>query len=218
MPLNRVQFDSNNNVNVVGGLTAPNLVARQGTTGPINFSSSSSVLGTGMDLITPTSVVGATLSGGEVSFTAATIVSMNGCFTSTYQNYRVVLSQTAQSAGAMNYMRFRAAGADTSTSTYLYVYGRNSSTVNDVVGGTAAQFQTFYADATRASHGTIDIFRANSSANAGIRGQTFGVDGSFVAYNIGGLCTQATAHDGFTIYPNSGNITGTLRVYGLRNS
>ena len=77
MPLNRVQFDSNNNVNIVGGLTAPNLVARQGTTSPINLSSSSSVTGTGMDLITPASIGGdglLSLSGGNIAFQNTKII------------------------------------------------------------------------------------------------------------------------------------------------
>jgi hypothetical protein len=34
----------------------------------------------------------------------------------------------------------------------------------------------------------------------------------------GGQLTTSTQYDGFTIYPNSGNITGTVRVYGYRNS
>ena len=199
--------------------TMASYVPKVGVTGTVDLSTAV-VKGAGMDLITPTSVAGSgvTLSGGEVTFSAATAVSLNGCFTSSYQNYRVVMSLTANSAGGQLQARLRAAGTDTSTSTYKYIYGRNASTVNDAAGGTTTFWFVTYSDGTTASHGSMDIFRANSSGNAGMRGQTYANDTVGILYNIGGLCTQATAHDGLTLFPSAGNITGTVRVYGLRNS
>jgi hypothetical protein len=35
---------------------------------------------------------------------------------------------------------------------------------------------------------------------------------------VAGRHTSATAYDGFTFIPGSGNLTGKLRVYGMRNS
>ena len=189
-------------------------------TGTNTWTFTGSASAPGMDLITPTSVAGSgvTLSGGEVTFSAATSVSLNGCFTSAYQNYRLVLSLTANSAGSTTYIRLRASGSDTSTSTYGYVFSRQASTVNDVQGGTTTAWALLYSDATKPSQGIVDLFRSNSSGNAGMRGQTFSNDTVFIQYSVGGLCSQATTHDGFSVYPNTGNITGTLRVYGLRNS
>lgn len=195
-------------------------VGRTSSTG-LPWLVASSDLTNGSDIIYPTSVAGTgvTLLGGQVSFSAATSVSVNGCFTSVYENYRIVISCTTASATNNHYFRLRSAGTDTSTSTYQYVYGRNSSIgTNDAAGGTTTYFPISYSDSSAGSHAALDIFRGNSSGNVGMRGLAYGLDAArSVTYNIGGLCNQATAHDGFTYYPLTGNITGTIRVYGMRN-
>ena len=176
----------------------------------------------GMDLITPTSVAGSgvTLSGGQVSFSAATAVSVNGCFTSAYENYVIELSITSLSASAGINLRYRAAGSDTTTSTYNYAQSRagRTSTIDGVstVSGTVIQlaFQaTGYPLQSR-----IDIFRGNTSGLVGHLSHTHTYDGGYLVVVQSGICLQSTAHDGFTIYPGSGNVTGNLRLYGLRNS
>ena len=176
-------------------------------------------IASGMDLITPTSVAGSgvTLSGGAVSFSASSTVSVNGCFTSAYENYYVVLSGSATGSAVAASIRLRASGTDDSASSYKSILmfvepslsaGRNS--------GTSLQCGRF--DSTGDSNAlAVEILRPQ------IANRTIFMATNATPY-LGGLAVVATGSfdattqfDGFTVFPASGTITGTLRVYGRRN-
>ena len=55
---------------------------------------------------------------GTVTFSGASSVSLNGIFSSTYDNYRILLDSTAASASAALNIRVRVSGADASGSDY----------------------------------------------------------------------------------------------------
>ena len=42
--------------------------------------------------------------------------------------------------------------------------------------------------------------------------------GGGASYNLNGLVDVGTAFDGFTVYPSSGTMTGTIYVYGYRKA
>jgi len=73
----------------------------------------------GLTQVTPTSIANSggssSLSGGAVTFTGVTSISLNGVFTSTYENYFVIATVTA-SAGTATKVRLGNAGTDTTTS------------------------------------------------------------------------------------------------------
>lgn len=227
MPLNRVQFDSKNDVNVLGSLAAPNLVARQGTTAPINLSSSSSVLGTGMDLITPTSVAGdglLSLSGSSVSFQGSRSVSVNGCFNSTYDNYKIVLNQDISEGNQNLFIRFRSAGIPNSSSTYssaILIIG------SSVTGGSGGQLTSsgiigkVTSSLAAGANATIDVcspFINQMTTYTSATGSAFFATGQTEMYYIYGTQLSRTSFDGFTIFSSSSFLlTGSLRIYGYRN-
>jgi hypothetical protein len=53
-------------------------------------------------------------------FTAVSSVSLDGCFTSAYNNYKVVVRFTSWTSGAYGTLRMRASGTDASGSDYSY--------------------------------------------------------------------------------------------------
>lgn len=173
--------------------------------------------GSGMDLITPTSVAGSgvTLSGGVVSFSAATTASVNGCFTTTYEQYLVQCIVNISATTSVNF-RLRLAGTDSVTG-YRYATG--------VVTTSAIQFN---AGSNAASTGIVADLVASQRAmtNTVINGPALAaqtnaqLDYTALNYRGYGFVTHdvATAYDGFSLIAPSGNITGTLRIYGLRNS
>ena len=201
--------------------TMASYVPKQGVTGTVDLSTATVVKGAGMDLITPTSVVGATLSGGQVTFSASTEVDVNGCFTSAYDNY-VVKMLMAPSAIANVGMRMRVAGANATAANYNFQVSAWLSTSGS--GGRttgATSWSSLGAvDAAVEQATTIDFFSPFlSSATSGMytavrngAGSSIGINLSTFAYNA------STSFDGFALIPSSGNITGTLRIYGLRNS
>jgi hypothetical protein len=179
--------------------------------------------GSGMDLITPTSVVGGTLSGGQITFTAATEVSVNGCFTSAYENYRVMLNVTAPTSGTTYITgRMRAAGTNAAGANYTFCYSGSSA------GGFQGNYSTGQTSFSIKGDGSVETpmgvaFDITSPALAVATGipslATFGLlSGNNGMLHIMQRHTLATAYDGMSLLVASGTMSGTLRIYGLRNS
>ena len=169
----------------------------------------------GMDLMTPSGVVNGTLSGGEVSFSAAATLSVNGCFTSSYDAY-MIWSQFSSSVADINVsLRMRAAGTDASGANYdfqEFVAANTSLTGARSSSQTSGQF-------ARCS----DCFATINIHNPALAAITYYLSQAWYGPGVtlteyAGRHTPATAYDGFTVLPSSGNITGKLRVYGLRKS
>ena len=176
----------------------------------------------GMDLITPTSVAGTgvTLSGGQVVFSASTTVSVNGCFTSAYDNYLVLIDTSAASAAAINSIRLRLAGSDAATAYFSgLVYANYAADTGAFLGSTLGTtgFAGLYMD-TSGGAAVVNIFSPALARKSVFTAQCpNSVSNGNLRFSQG-QHTTATAYDGFSMIPTSGNITGSLRVYGMRNS
>ena len=172
----------------------------------------------GMDLITPTSVAGSgvTLSGGEVTFSAAATVSLNGCFTSAYANYRIALDCNTPSSSSIVSMRLRAAGTDTSTN-YVGSFVRFDASTSAIAYETAVTDRLKIGVARVTVRSVLDalIVAPQLSTYTGISASANDENQAAI---VGGQHKAATSFDGFTLLPASGTLTGTVRVYGLRNS
>lgn len=181
----------------------------------------------GLIPVIPTSIaVGSgtavTNSGGMVTFSGVSSVSLNGVFTSTYNNYRIMLRCGNGNLGAATYFRLRSAGADRSNSNYYYggymsreggtltAWSGNSSTVFDVNRlwngdqGTTSAMEVFNpVDATKATG-----FSSTSWSNdaSGGFGNAFE-----------GLHSINNTNDGFSLWLSSGVFSGTVSVYGYAN-
>jgi len=155
----------------------------------------------------------------------ATTVSVNGCFSATYQNYLILLTTTeATRSGGNMTMRLRVSGTDASGANYTYVYlythegagpARVSATaatswffaLNDAsnAAGTsiaAHVYSPFEANRTRLKSQQVISF-ASSSFVAGIE--------EYAGHN------GETSFDGFSIISPS-NIQGVVRIYGYKNT
>ena len=172
----------------------------------------------GMNLITPTSVVGGTFSGGTISFSAATSVSINECFNNNYDNYTVIVNIATASASDLLNFRYRVSGTDSSTG---YYYAGNTinwdaSLSSQTLNGGNQNVATYCTSGLN----TSSILQIQGPKIANRTSYAFQTLNSGVPGNsrIGmGIHTISTAYDGMTFIPASGNVTGTVRVYGLRN-
>lgn len=190
-------------------------------TGTHNFTGATVTgIPSGLALVTPTSVTNGTLSGGEVTFSAQTSVSLNGIFTSTYDNYRVMCEISSASAAANIGLRMRTGGSDAATN---YHYGSNSANSAASTGGyvsTADYGTTYYmvgyVNTTYGGAFVTDVISPNIARRTVFFGQLTNLAENFRV--SGGDHTTATAYDSFSIFPASGNITGKIRVYGYKNS
>ena len=145
------------------------------------------------------------------AFSAAASVSVNNCFTSTYDNYRIVM-RFSHSVGGVNLLfRLRASGSDTATN-----YDSRSSDLGATYGtGTSTTEVNVSAARTEIQPVVADLTGPNLAARTTIQGTGMDVP---TMRTFSAAQTASTQFDGFTFYPVSGSITGHVRVYSYRNA
>lgn len=157
------------------------------------------------------------------TFSAVSSVSIDNVFSSTYDNYRIVARHVTNNSGmqTMN-IRLRSGGVDETSNLYYMarIYWLNSSTSAAAVAGWPdTKFSTFTLSGNKTSHTSADIFSPNKAeftAFSIVTGAQGGTTNQFsVAQGQHEVNTQA---DGFTITTSTGSVTGSLSVYGYRNS
>ena len=178
--------------------------------------------GFGLVLIKPSSVVNGTDNGkGTVSFSAASTVSLNDVFNSTYNNYKVLLRITAGAISGNINFKFRVSNADNSTNAYYsaFAYDRVSNATGNGAGNPLTAF-------VLPAQTTVDWFSFDMNVF-----QPFTTNTTLISYmgnandstsgysmNGGGLHNVASSFTGFTVINAGGNLgTGTVSVYGFNN-
>lgn len=164
--------------------------------------------------------------GGLVYITQTTLSSttnVNNCFSSTYDNYRLVIVTNTFGGGAANIqMQFTAGGTpNTTAANYAWVGNEQYTTSFGLVtfgaNGAAAQFTVGRVDATRQQATTIvDIFNPFNTQFTGFQAYysdaiTFG--------RTGGALSVNTSYDGIRLYiTGTPSWTGFARIYGYRQA
>jgi len=154
--------------------------------------------------------------------TAVSSVSINSCFTSTYENYRILFSLTAMTGSQGNLsMRLRAAGTDTITNyenQLTEFIGTTLSTGADPLGTDEWFVATLNSEL--AASFSMDIYRPQTAQktvqnNAGV----FMPGSTTVQQQLTvGVQKDSTQFDGFSLLYSGTTFTGTVRVYGYLNS
>lgn len=158
----------------------------------------------------------------SVSFTAASSVSLDGCFTSEFTHYIVRRNLLGSTALSSLNIRLRASGADDAGTNYRYQYLDASSTTigaGRVTGQTSFSAAMGYAEATAFGFSETWI----SNPYEAVRTTAWVDDGYNYTSNIL-LETVVYSHDlaqsytGMTVLVSAGTMTGTITVYGLVRS
>jgi hypothetical protein len=181
----------------------------------------------GLRLIVPTSATNGTVGAtGAVTFSGVSSVSLNGVFSSTYDNYRIIMDVVPSSNSAVNLRMRMRQSSDLTDSTYNNTGVGNSTSASDTLGYTRSGTNQSYwnlstlPDARRGYY-SIDIyspflttsatyFNGQSILNNAAQNSTGGV----YSGTTGGVDNSITA---FSIFCAAGNIAGTIRVYGYKN-
>lgn len=171
----------------------------------------------GLKLIVPTSVAGTGVSvstTGKVTFTTATSISINGCFSATYDNYLIILRGTNPNSADIRF-RLRSSGTDSTTGyTYQYIYVNGTSVTGG--RGTFSSFSTAYGFSGQYGGSHIYLYgpflsqptaHRTVSAAAGSSGP--------VVYDFAETHNASSSYDGLTFLPDNGSVTGALTIYGL---
>jgi len=171
-----------------------------------------SVTGAGMVLINQTVI------------SAASTTSLNNVFSSTYQNYYINFTMSGISnVDTRTGFRLRASGTDAATNYNSQRTGGYQSTTfseSDPMTGTQwffCQGNSGVPTSSAVSFWIYNPFEAVPTkfiSNSFDRSSSIGlITGMNMGHN-----TNATSYDGFSLIQAAGTVSGTLRVYGLRNS
>jgi hypothetical protein len=145
---------------------------------------------------------------------AVSSVTVSNCFSSTYDNYVVMVQGIVNSTAANLTLQLSGITSSTySTGGTFFTYG--SATVSGF-GPAATTSWTVGPAGTTNSHAFMQIMAPNASTS-----NTLFTQGSSTAsyYSFGGTCTSTSTATGFVLAPNAGTMTGgTITVYGYRKA
>jgi len=146
--------------------------------------------------------------GGSLSGSTTTFSSV---FSSTYDAYKIVVSNAAFSAGAYAYLTLGA----TATGYLNWNPGATTAGVysGNFGGGPTSSFAVAFASTTDAGF-SVEITNPNLAKRTYVTGG-FLLDGSTnVAGPVMGVLQNTTQYTAFTFTTSSGNLTGTCNIYG----
>jgi hypothetical protein len=153
------------------------------------------------------------------SFSAVSAVSLpTNTFTATYKNYQIIYNfTTATTNSAGGTVRLRAAGVDNSSTQYQVQRAQFTNTSTEVAINSSA---TGWEAAASVNASILNILICDPFETAITTAQLF--FSTVPAVNTGngftgGRTTVTTSYDSLSYVAGTGNVTGTVRVYGWAN-
>jgi hypothetical protein len=179
-------------------------------------------IGSLLDAKSPVSTTGAVLLN-TTTFSAVASTSIDNVFSATYDNYLLVMSFTS-SANTTIRFRYRVSSADNSTSNYAYHIQFSTSSAATYTAATGnAQTSNILTSSEGASSlkgVSMTVFRPFLTDYSAMFGMHNLSSASGAALYAGGIMqsgfTATTSFTGFSVFPDSGTITGTIKVYGYK--
>ena len=173
---------------------------------------------TGQFVIYPTSVANATVGAdGQLSVSAASSFSANGCFTSLYDTYRISLNLQLSANTEMT-VRLRLAGADISTANYndVRVYSTTTSAISQALAATAFRLSIAPGGTSGWLQGEVRFIAPALTSATGYNSDVSSAVGNtaMAQSRVTGHHSLSTAYDGFSVIATSGTITGTATILG----
>lgn len=168
---------------------------------------------------------GAAVLVGSNDFTTSSSITIDNCFTSSYDFYKMYISITAASAtdGGV-FAKLRASGTSASTN-----YARTKFNIDQNPNGTDSNYQSSQSSIQLA--GFSNASPTYTFAEVSILDPALATVTKFISHNCFrtsvpvfywdikmGNHSTATAYDGIELLPDSGTISGSVRIYGFSKS
>lgn len=183
-----------------------------GTTGQVLKKTSN----TDLDVEWGTASSGLTLIN-TTSFSAVSSQSINDVFSATYTNYKLIFTGLLSAATNLN-LRVRVSGTDLSGSNYNYQYllvdatsvvgARNINETSMRLGGGSTSDKSTIVEISNPFETKLTDIKCQDTFSTG------GVLTATTMFNFAGNVNNSTSYTGFTIFPSSGTITGSISVFG----
>jgi len=177
----------------------------------------------GLNPVTPSSIANsggsASTTGNTTTFTGVSSISLNGLFTATHRNYRMIISVTAVGAGTPNIpMRLRVGGVDNSAALYSHAALQvNTTTLANISALNQTELNLFLVDSTLFCQ-TLDFINPQISTPTFITlAGAISTGGAFF-HRLGTTRHDVSSgFDGVSFNASSSNITGTIQVFGYKD-
>jgi len=157
---------------------------------------------------------------GTTTFTGTTTINVNDVFSTTYTNYRIIITGVSTTVNAAQCtFRLRVSSTDTITnyrSLRIYADGGTVGTDNNVVGTDEILTGSLGKSGAGTSLQIFDIGAPYTTTPTGIMGSNFRTGANTNEYQMNitaGNQTDSTSFTGFTILSTE-TATGTIAVYG----
>ncbi len=152
---------------------------------------------------------------GAVTFSGVSSISLNGCFTASYDNYKIYVNMSASNVWSCR-MRLGSSGTPNTASTY----NLQSLVISNTSVTASQQLSTNQFSITDVSTDfgstEIDVMQPFNSSHTLFNSK--GIYATTQMQNRSGRFAGTTSFTDIVFYPDSpGTITGTIRVYGYRN-
>lgn len=179
--------------------------------------------GSGLQLMTPSSVsgTGVSLTGAAVVFAGSSAISVNGCFTTAYDNYVIKINVTSKTAAGGMTMVLRVGGVDNTAASYFTQVLSGSGSTTTSAQSVSQTTWLPYALAT-ATLNTLEVEMFGPMLAQYTMGVTKNheriLSSGAGAITMGDIYHGVVAtFDGFTLSLTAGTGGGSLRVYGFNN-
>jgi hypothetical protein len=152
------------------------------------------------------------------TFSAVSSQTIDSLFSSTYENYCMIINISAVSAANTNILGyFRSAGADVTSNNNTENFIQYSTSLTGASTGSTIEFGRASSSYASFSNFIVDIFNPElarittiSSSGGWVIGA--GVPYQYRSFGYNGSTTQMT---GIKLYPSTGTMTGEVSIYGL---
>lgn len=208
-------------VHSAADITSGTLAIAQGGNG--------NALGSGLVPVVPASVAvpngsASVSASGVVTFTNASEINLNSCFTSAYSSYKVFINLDSVGASSYLYLRLRGSGTNYTAGYYgCSLYARSNGTTGAWASRDAganiiiSQMGSSYTDGR--INTVMDIVNPVPAAKpTAINTQGFAQDATSVMSIVGHYSHFTNSSDGISFGTDASNIymNGTIHVYGYR--
>jgi hypothetical protein len=148
----------------------------------------------------------------ETAFSAAVSVTADSVFTSSYTNYRILITSATTAGNPQLNITLRAGGVAATTNYAFQQVSFSGGTVTASNSTAQAQFVGGLT-ATTVSQWAIDFFNPQIAASTQMI-MSMQQGGTLASWLYWGQNTNATSYDGIGFAPGSSTITGSYTIYG----
>jgi hypothetical protein len=154
----------------------------------------------------------------SVAFGGSSGVTVSNCFSSTYDNYRVVVSCYGTSNTNLNWQMISSSGIDSSSNYWrrtIYVLSSANASNAD------SNSSWYFGEPSNASSApttlSFDLYSPNRAERTSLLGSFYGPSSPSLMVGGWNLATS-TQYTGIYFAPFGGVITGTVTIYGYRKA